>query len=379
MKRLLLNNKSTYQNRQIEKIPMKELLFLTVAVMAGSFYFHYNYSKKRSIKKYNEVSFAEPQDDSMNGTVFPRYSRASVKENQRQLIITVGFGYTHKDINIFFTSLSKTNYKGEKLIFIHESVDQKTLKYLEKRSVKYILIKKKWPYFSNKSTHFKLSFKTISEYVPKYPLSGYHKFSTVRHFLINALLIEYKNKYDMILLIDSRDVYFQLNPFSWNIRRGISLFEESREKRIYEQPINNEWVESLNYSYEKVKNNYIINGGAIFYTPSEGIKFYKSYRTFFDIVKENNPIDQAMINIMIYDHYYNGRVNIYSSVSTPVRNLGLAVIVNNTVKMNSLKKMYNNVNNIIYNDDKSIPVIIHQYDRLKDLVEICKRKYSSIS
>lgn len=356
---------------------MKIWIIYIFIILIGFIYYLYQNSRISLNNNQTNENIFKQQKEKENNILYPQYSKSQLKNNQRRLIITVGYNYTYQNIDIFFSSLNETNYKGEKLIFIHETVVNETLEYLEKRKVKYIFLIDEWPYFSKKTGDFKISMKTINEYIPKYTVQGYHKFSTVRHFLVLALLMEYKSRYDIILLIDSRDVYFQKNPFTWNIKKGISLFEESRANHIFDQPRNNLWVKNLGYAYEKVKNNYILNGGAIYFTTEDGIKFYNRYRTFFDIVKRKNPVDQPMINIMIYDHYYNGRVNIYPISSTPVRNLALEVMTSNQTSLNLLRDMYSKKNNVIYNEDKSIPVVIHQYDRLRDLSRICKIKYSS--
>lgn len=287
--------------------------------------------------------------------------------NSKQLIFTLAYGYSKNKINIFVNSLRHTDYDGEVIMFVKEDIDSNTVKYLKKNNINIIFLSEEWPYFSPKNTLFTISEKILRLFIPKQTIIGYFKFASLRHCLILAYLMEYGNRYDHVLVIDSRDAYFQFNPFSWNLQDGVSFVEESRERKIADQGNNNEWVKNLNFSYDKVRSNYIINGGALFFSVQAGIGFYKEYLNFLRISEINNPIDQAIFNIMIYDGLYSGKINIYKNSNSPVRTLGLEMMVKNTI-MNFFfgSSKLNWKNNLLYNEDGSVPVIVHQYDRIKN-------------
>ncbi len=126
---------------------------------------------------------------------------------KKNLVITAAVGLKVDQITLFIRSLRK--YYTEDICFIIGENDYNLEKELEK--VQAIIIKTK---IQKKSIQFK-------------------RYEIFSKFLENK---DYKN----ILCCDSRDIYFQSNPFDFNYKGEINFFLE--DKKIKECPYNSNWI-----------------------------------------------------------------------------------------------------------------------------------------
>ena len=173
-----------------------------------------------------------------------------------------------------------------------------------------------------------------------------------------------RDKYNLILSIDIRDTIFQTDFFSLFENHkpflGLSLEDDKlNEKR------NKEWITNIfsKKVHESIKNNKIINGGIIWGTFNEIFEFMDL--VWIHISKIQNPIDQSIINYLIYyKKFFNNRV-IFSDNFGPVITLGLTERKN--IIINYSKKQ-------IINFEGQIASIVHQYDRHQDIVKLIYEK-----
>ena len=173
-----------------------------------------------------------------------------------------------------------------------------------------------------------------------------------------------RDKYNLILSIDIRDTIFQTDFFSLFENHkpflGLSLEDDKlNEKR------NKGWITNIfgKKVHESIKNKKIINGGIIWGTFNEIFEFMDL--VWIHISKIQNPIDQSIINYLIYyKKFFNNRV-IFSDNFGPVITLGLTERKN--IIINYSKKQ-------IINFEGQIASIVHQYDRHQDIVKLIYEK-----
>ena len=71
-----------------------------------------------------------------------------------------------------------------------------------------------------------------------------------------------EKKYKNILLCDSRDIYFQDNPFNFNFSKSINFFLE--DYLIKDCPFNSNWIiKPMVKKYEQVSNKTILCSGTV--------------------------------------------------------------------------------------------------------------------
>ena len=87
-------------------------------------------------------------------------------------------------------------------------------------------------------------------------------------------------KYDQILLCDSRDIYFQDNPFDFNFTKPINFFLE--DYLIKDCPFNSNWIIKTygKKKFDKVAENTILCSGTV-------LGEYKKIKEYLSLMKEN--------------------------------------------------------------------------------------------
>lgn len=151
------------------------------------------------------------------------------------LVIGIADGYTDEQLRPFLLSLQRTGYQGE-IVFFHHRLTKQTLQRLKKLNVRLI------PFFNLRSRfRGRLGAWTLNQvsqvyYRWKWPFYSWgwpHLLSPVkqRFILYHRFLEAHGNLYDKVLLTDTRDVYFQRDPFSGQSTGDVLFFEESHPLR----------------------------------------------------------------------------------------------------------------------------------------------------
>jgi hypothetical protein len=148
---------------------------------------------------------------------------------KNDIIIGAALNYNHKDLSNFVVTLRK-QYKNKILFFVSKDIDFKTLNFFKKYNVSYLKIK------VNPRQVFKYRYKFYLDYLKK-------------------------NKFDRVMVADTRDVIFQKNPFNDKNFSDLCFFQE--DKKIKECGFNSNWIRNLygKDNYNKIKNNKILCSG----------------------------------------------------------------------------------------------------------------------
>lgn len=304
----------------------------------------------------------------------PSYKNNYQPDKKKYAIFSLAYKYYYNKYYFFINSIKKTNYSGKIFLFVNEDLDEKIRKYLVESDVKLLYLTREWPFYSENNEEYKLNSSILEKYVPKFISRSYWLHSISRYLLLNALSIVYNDMYEIGLLVDFKDVFIQINPFSWNIPNGISLFEESRGITYENEKYDLNWVIAVNKSkkYFKDKKYYIINAGQVFFTYPDILYFLDEYRKLVITTENiNKTSDQSYFNIIYYEiNYKHRKFTLFKTYFGPARILaGDIIYLRDQCNIPIEKIVYHELldfkNGKIVNCDGTIPVIIHFFFYLK--------------
>ena len=166
---------------------------------------------------------------------------------KKNLVIAAAVGLQVDQITLFIKSLRK--YYNDDICFVIGQNDNQLEKELLKNRV--IIIKTK---IYKKSIQFK-------------------RYEIFLNFLENK---NYKN----ILCCDSRDIYFQSNPFDYNYKGEINFFLEDR--KIKDCPYNSNWIIKTygKIVYDSIANKTILCSGTV-------LGSYKKIKEYLHLITNN--------------------------------------------------------------------------------------------
>lgn len=257
---------------------------------------------------------------------------------KKNLIISAACGFGIQQLELFIRSLRK--YYDEDICFIIGENDYE----IEKELKKYGCI-------------------CIKKNVDKRDIQ-IKRYAYFLDFIIS------KN-YKRILFCDSRDIYFQANPFSYEYKGSINFFLE--DKKIADCPINSEWMIGT-YGrdvYEKLSNKIISCGGTILGDQKSIEKFlrlmiqetntYKfkkrlKYLLTFRRDPQARGSDQSHGNFIAHNKLIKNSF-FYSNESGPV------ATIYHLKKINFNKKLQ------LLNSNSQLYTIVHQYDKKWDIMK----------
>lgn len=143
-----------------------------------------------------------------------------------------------------------------------------------------------------------------------------HKFDVqIKRYEFYLKILKEK-KYENILICDSRDIYFQSNPFDYPFKGSINFFLE--DKKIKDCPYNSEWIiKSYGKKIHKSLSESIINCSGTTLGSYDGLKKYLSlmiqqsskhkfkkrlkYLLTFRRDKGGRGVDQAYSNFIVHN------------------------------------------------------------------------------
>jgi hypothetical protein len=180
---------------------------------------------------------------------------------------------------------------------------------------------------------------------------------------IFAFLISNEEKYDKVILSDSRDVVFQYNPFECFKDKELHLTTE--DLKIKDQPLNSFWIKQEFGAdvLEKIGDGIIINAGITYGGIASAINWVEKCLIY------SPKVEQAILN-------YVFRMGKLTAVVEP--NDGSSLVWTIGTKIDTEKddfyKFYGD--HFIMTNNHYIPTIIHQYDRHPKIKEMLENYYA---
>lgn len=253
----------------------------------------------------------------------------------KNILLGAAVGYETEKIRRFVLSFRKHNNADDVYLLIHNNINDDTALFLKNNNIKHILY------------------------------DNYDKYKTRKNTINNNRYIYYLNflkekKYNNIILSDTRDVVFQLNPFKTLPNEGFIYFFEE-DLNVGEEPCNKNWI-NLCFGesyYENIKNKKIICSGITIGSYDLILEYLRRMVDEISYLEPNisatTVVDQAVHIRIGYDD------------KTPLKHLkiipngnGLVGTIGLTLEVNS--NYIELKNNLLYLQN-IIPSIIHQYDR----------------
>lgn len=260
----------------------------------------------------------------------------------KDLIMGMVMNYDWNMIEPFFVSLRKSGFSGDVVIFvanISDTVQQK----LQEYGVTVV------------------PFQRVG-------LEQIISPNDYRYYLYLIYLERFKDKYRLVLLTDVRDVIFQAVPFPWFLPPDrLSVAVESRRKAIYDDVCNTRWILTkfgTHIFHELCGYPSICSGTTI--APTDIMLSYlnKMISCIFWQGGYFKLIDQGVHNYLLY-------TNQVGPAAFMDNNSGVFF----TLGLEEPDQIIVNLQGKITTQSNTVPAIVHQYDRHKDLVDFINRTY----
>ena len=250
----------------------------------------------------------------------------------KNLVLSAAIGYKFNQVELFIKSLRKFYY--ESVVFVIGLNDLELEQELKKFGCEIIKVK-----IDRKEIQFK-------------------RYEIFLKYLHNK---EFKN----VLLCDSRDIYFQANPFDFNYKGQINFFLEGQ--LIKNCPHNSNWILKTYGSseYEKISNKIILCSGTVLgeklkiqeylnlitknifnFRYKKRLKYLLTFRTD----PEGRGCDQGHANYLVHNSKINN-LYLYTNNKGPV---ATALY---------LKKIFFDKKSYLVNELGEPYLLIHQYDK----------------
>ena len=250
----------------------------------------------------------------------------------KNLILTVALGYNFNQVELFIKSLRK--FYSESVTFFIGQDDHEIEKELKKYNCETIKIK-----INKKEIQFK-RYKIFFDYLK---LKDFNK----------------------ILLCDSRDIYFQSNPFNFEFKGQINFFLE--DQMIKNCPHNSNWIIKTfgKQEFQKISDKTILCSGTVLGQNNKILEYldlisryiseyrYKKklkYLLTFRPDPNGRGCDQGHANFLVHNSKIKN-LNLYSNIGGPV-----ATVL-------YLKKIKFDANSRLINNSGKPYSIVHQYDK----------------
>ncbi len=227
-------------------------------------------------------------------------------------------------------------------------------------------------FFLIKKEDFKIK-KLLKDYNCRFLEINDHKYDIqIKRYNYYLKILEEKD-FEKVLICDSRDIYFQSNPFDFNYKGSINYFLE--DKKIKDCPHNSNWIIKT-YGlkiYNEISDNIINCSGTTLGTKKKMIdylrlmiehaikyKYRKKLKYLFTLRrdKEGRGADQAYANFIVHNKLVENSF-LYSNSDGPIATvyyLKKIVFNENSELVNALDKPYS---------------IVHQYDKRWSEFEHC--------
>ena len=265
------------------------------------------------------------------------------------IIITPAVGMHAREVVLFLGSLRK--FYNDKVLFFVGKND-----YELKRTLKY----------------YECSYEDVS----------FHKYDVViKRYTLLINFLKKNNNLKKVFFCDSRDIYFQSNPFNFSYEGLLNFFSE--DVKIKDCNVNSKWMKNTLglRVFDELKEKFIICCGTVMgntdaitnyakqmnlmskkYPYRKRIKYLLTFRRD----KEGRACDQPYAAYLIHKNCLKN-IKVYSNTSGPIATV---------YHLNNFN--FDNKNQLL--NDKGNPyVVVHQYDKrwneFRDRVKLIKKKF----
>ena len=274
------------------------------------------------------------------------------------LIITAALGYDWSHVNNLVKSYRQCSL--EKIVII---TDNKSMDFKDEAKKNNVEL-----FYANLN-----QYKYINRFNALIPFFQKNEFSQIRYAIYKEVLSKFPT-IENFIICDSRDVFFQNNPFKKSYKKDLIFFLE--EQKIKNDKRNSLWLKNTVgiKEFEKIKDNLISCCGVVIGN-YDGIRNYVSlmseylYKKPFQrswkhklIFRPIKPYDQGIHNFLIYNNFFSN-YEIVKNQNGLVANISYM----SNFKKNKFGKMINDLGeeyDIVHGYDRKIDFFYNQIKKL---------------
>ena len=291
--------------------------------------------------------------------------------NAKNLVVSVAAGYREEQIRPFLASLASCS-PGVSLRLILDRpnpefedavrawIPDSSFYLLPPAELRDFALRRKWA---------RSILKRLTRWLPP-PNFGKRllKINYVRHLVIRDLLRSWKLDQEKILLVDSRDLVFQRDPFA---EEWPALWSGEEDKRIEECDLNSFWFRRASGAdaLQQARHYHIVCAGVIGGRANRINQYFE---------RSSAVIDRLVCRFAFDD----GDQGIHNNLVRLAPDLGFTVLKNgdplvaNVATTNSGNMRIEN-NQVLLFGHGEAPAILHQFDRHPNLVEWVSSKWAN--
>ncbi len=182
-----------------------------------------------------------------------------------------------------------------------------------------------------------------------------------RYLQYEEFLRRHAADYDRVMLADSRDVFFQADPFSWEMSPGVHCVLEEPQVRIGHCRLHRLWLGcQFGRAFVEQHAEKTASCSGTTFGDSTGILEYLAQMTAVIMQARNlakiSGGDQGIHNFLLIQNKLK-RVIVHPNRLGPVLTMG--VMRTGDFQVNS--------EGLVLNENGSVPPVLHQYDRISEL------------
>jgi hypothetical protein len=300
--------------------------------------------------------------------------------NFNPVIMGAATGYAPEKVELFLNSIFQTNFYGVVVLFVNEEQLDTYQKYFKNKYSEHFELRfviTRIGTFSSSNVFHKNCKKIIrylSQFIvlrePKLRKDFIYYFAPphVSRFFdyFNFLKL---NHFTHVVLTDTRDVIVQGDLSKLNCH-GLFLGMEDKNLLLGNDSFHIKWISDV---YGKVKLAEIsdkqISCAGVTFGDYKSINAYLEAMLnefinlpYYTMVRSN--YDQGIHNKLLYDGTFSN-ISLCQPLDSEIATLGVM----------NMNKVALNEENYVLNNNKTIPMFIHQYDRHEHLEDIFKNKY----
>jgi hypothetical protein len=275
-------------------------------------------------------------------------------------ILGDAYNYSIDECKYYLNSLKQIDFQGELVLF------SSTLKPRNIRKYKFCKIVKKPLKYNN---------LTFDENI-------------LRYYYFSDYIKENVNHNGKILFTDIRDTIFQNNNiFNTEMEKGIYFFRENKNNFIYTEDWHKIWYENIDRKDmldPNSKKKFIYCAGIhLFKNKGYAIKYCDLFKQKVTNYKKYkwNLVDQPVHQMVIYEDKINSKKLLFNENNEFVFHMGLCDEKEYSINEQEYEAKNYSLKNKKYSKTKiclkkSVPSIIHQYDRRDRATDLIKKLYS---
>jgi hypothetical protein len=282
---------------------------------------------------------------------------------RRDVILTMLYRMRFDAVAPFYFSLKQTGFTGDIVAFV-TMIDDETVADMNRHGIITIpfrfhprIVRRTWWFDPLRRWFFKSSLSQAKK--EKLAHAVFPLFYR-RQLLYLEFLRTNRQKYGRVFITDCRDVFFQANPFSWDPPAGVHFFLEESANKIGQCSHHIRWIKSQfgRQVLAELADETISCAGTTL-GDVESIIQYLSTMVSLSMAARSlreHDGDQGIHNYILRKNMLP-RTTLHENRHGPVMTMG-------AMKTSDAQL---NVHGYVVNDNGTLPVVLHQYDRLKQV------------